>query len=133
LARKPSPTLTDGELRLMRVLWEQSEATVGDVVGGIRAGRGRAKPAYNTVLTLLRVMERKGYVRHRKDGRAFTFVPMLDERQVRARVLGHVLPAFFDGSPSLLLQNLLGNGAIDSGERQRIRQVIDRWLAPDAG
>ena len=59
--------MTDGELRLMRVLWDKGEATVGEVVEALKA---RPKPAYNTVLTLLRIMEKKGYVSHRKDGRA---------------------------------------------------------------
>ena len=62
--------MTDGELRLMRVLWEKGQATVGEVVDALKA---RPKPAYNTVLTLLRIMEKKGYVSHRKDGRAFIF------------------------------------------------------------
>ena len=62
--------MTDGELRLMRVLWEKGQATVGEVVDALNT---RPKPAYNTVLTLLRIMEKKGYVTHRKDGRAFIF------------------------------------------------------------
>ena len=65
-------TMTDGELRLMRVLWDKGEATVGEVVDALKT---RPKPAYNTVLTLLRIMEKKGYVSHRKDGRAFIFLP----------------------------------------------------------
>jgi predicted transcriptional regulator len=127
LARKPSQTLTDGELRLMRVLWERGEATVGDVVDGLKS---RTKPAYNTVLTLLRVMERKGYVQHRKEGRAFTFTPLIDERQVRERLLGHVLPLFFNNSPFLLLLNVLGRGELEPEERERIRQLLDEPRGP---
>ena len=127
MARKPSQTLTDGELRLMRVLWDRGEATVGDVVDDIQ---GRIKPAYNTVLTLLRVMERKGYVQHRKEGRAFTFTPIVDERQVRDRVLGHVLPLFFNNSPALLMLNVLGRGELEPEERERIRALLDLPFVP---
>ena len=66
MARKQSTTLTDGELRLMRVLWSKARATVSEVVGALPDKRS---PAYNTVLTLLRILERKGYVRHEKSGR----------------------------------------------------------------
>ncbi len=71
MPRPKSPTMTDGELRLMRVLWDKGQATVGEVVDALNT---RPKPAYNTVLTLLRIMEKKGYVSHRKDGRAFIFL-----------------------------------------------------------
>ena len=59
MPRPKSLTMTDGELRLMRVLWDKGEATVGEVVDALKT---RPKPAYNTVLTLLRIMEKKGYV-----------------------------------------------------------------------
>ena len=66
MARKASSTLTDGELKLMKVLWDQGEATVGQVLTALPT---RGRPAYNTVLTMLRILEDKGYARHERSGR----------------------------------------------------------------
>ena len=70
MPRPTSATLTEGELRIMRVLWDKGEGTVNDVVDSLKA---KPKPAYNSVLTLLRILEKKHYVTHRKDGRAFIY------------------------------------------------------------
>ncbi len=113
--------MTDGELRLMRVLWEKGRATVGEVVGGISSSR---KPAYNTVLTMLRILEHKGYVTHRKSGRAFVYVPIIDRSQARRSAVRLLLDRFFDNSPSLLVLNLLQQGDVDPREIERLRELI---------
>jgi BlaI family transcriptional regulator, penicillinase repressor len=104
MPRHPSPVLTDGELRLMRVLWERGEASVGGVIDGLRE---RRKPAHNTVLTLLRILERKGQVAHRKEGRAFVFRPIIDRGRARHSALKYLINRFFDGSPDQLVLNVL--------------------------
>jgi predicted transcriptional regulator len=123
MARGRSPALTDGELRIMRVLWERDRATVGDVVDALNH---RPKPAYNTVLTMLRILERKGYVMHEKEGRAFTFVPLVDRGQARRHALTHLLTRFFDGSSEQLVLDLLGHDQSDLEELQRVRELIER-------
>ncbi len=80
MPRPKSALLTEGELRLMQVLWDRGRATVGDVVAALQ---GRRTPAYNTVLTMLRILETKGYVRHDKEGRAFVYEPPIDRQQAR--------------------------------------------------
>ena len=122
MARRRSPALTDGELRIMRVLWEQDRATVGDVVDALN---DRPKPAYNTVLTMLRILERKGYVTHEKEGRAFTYVPLVDRGQARRHALSHLLKRFFDDSPEQLVLDLLGHDHSDAEELRRVRELID--------
>jgi predicted transcriptional regulator len=114
--------LTDGELRLMQVLWDRGRATVGEVVDGIT---GRRKPAYNTVLTIMRILERKGYVTHEKDGRAHVYVPLVDRTQARRGALSHLINRFFDDSPELLVLNLLEDGQVDAGELRRVRDLLD--------
>ena len=121
MARKRSVVLTDGELRLMRVLWERGRATVGEVVDGLK---GPHKPAYNTVLTLLRILENKGYVTHEKAGRAFVFVPVLNRSQARRSAVRLLLSRFFDDSPTALVLNLLEQDSIDQAELQRVRELI---------
>jgi BlaI family penicillinase repressor len=88
----------------MRVLWEQGESTVNDVVEALNS---RPKPAYNSVLTLLRILEKKGYLTHRKDGRAFIFRPEIGRVEASRSALKTLVNRFFEGSPRLLLLNLL--------------------------
>jgi predicted transcriptional regulator len=123
MPRPPSQGLTDAELRVMNVLWERGRANVGDVVDGIAAP---AKPAYNTVLTTLRILERKGYVTHEKDGRAFTYVPLVDRGQERRRAVSHILRRLFNDSPALLVQDLLGHEQVDRGEIRELLELVDR-------
>ncbi|MGE3510721.1 MAG: BlaI/MecI/CopY family transcriptional regulator [Vicinamibacterales bacterium] len=122
MARRQSPALTDAELRIMRVLWDRTRATVGEVVDAIE---GPAKPAYNSVLTVLRILEKKGYVRHEKDGRAFVFLPLIDRSQARQRALSQLITRFFNGSPEALVLDLLGREEPTEEESRRIRQLID--------
>jgi predicted transcriptional regulator len=96
--------LTEGELRLMRVLWEKGDASVGDVVDGLDE---HERPAYNTVLTTLRILERKGQVAHRKQGRAFVFHAVVDRTHARHSALKYLVSRFFDGAPDLLVLNIL--------------------------
>lgn len=121
MARRKSAALTDGELRLMQVLWDSGHATVGEVVDHLP---GREKPAYNTVLTILRILERKGYVTHEKDGRAHVYVPLVDRTQARRGALAHLLRRFFDDSPELLVLNLVEDGQVGEEELTRVRGLL---------
>ena len=122
MSRPKSPTLTDGELRLMRVLWDKGEASVGEVVTALKE---RPKPAYNTVLTLLRILERKGYLTHRKDGRAFVFLPIVDRSHARKSALRTLVDRFFEGSPRLLVLNLLEDEQLSGEALQEIKERIE--------
>ena len=106
----------------MRVLWHRGEATVAEVVDSLPR-----KPAiaYNTVQTLLRILETKGYVGHEKRGRAFVYRPRIDQRAARRTAITHLLKGFFDDSPSLLVLNVLDDERIDDTELKRLRHLID--------
>jgi len=122
MARRKSVALTDAELRIMRVLWDRERATVGEVVDGIDQP---SKPAYNTILTILKILERKGYVRHEKDGRAFAYLPVVDQSEARQSALSQVLNRFFDNSPRALVLDLLGHERTDADELRRVRELIE--------
>ena len=122
MPRPKSPTMTDGELRLMRVLWHKGQATVGEVVDALDTD---PKPAYNTVLTLLRIMEKKGYVTHRKDGRAFIFEPKVDRANASRNALQTLVNRFFDGSPRLLMLNLLEDGQLSPEVLKQLKERIE--------
>jgi BlaI family transcriptional regulator, penicillinase repressor len=122
MARKRSPALTDAEARVMSVLWQRGSATVGDAVAALR----KTRPAtYSTIQTILRILETKGYVAHEKVARAFLYRPLVDERQARRRALRHLVGRLFDGSPSLLVLNVLEDEQIDAAELQKLKKLIE--------
>ena len=122
MARKRSPALTDAEARVMAVLWQQQRATVGDVVAALKKKRA---VTYSTIQTILRILEMKGYVAHEKIIRAFVYHPLVDERQARRRALRHLLARLFNGSPSLLVLNVLEDEDIDPAELKRLKKLIE--------
>ncbi len=121
MGRKKSETLTEAELPIMDVLWHKRSATVGDVAEALAKER---PVAYNTVLTLMRILERKGYVRHTKDGRAFVYQPVVERGEASRSAVRHLLSRFFDNSPELLMLNLLREERIDDRELERLRGMI---------
>jgi predicted transcriptional regulator len=122
VSRPRSESLTEAELRVMNVLWRRGFANVSDVVDALP---GPERPAYNSVLTILRILERKGYVTHQKEGRAFTYSPVVDRGEERRRVLSSVIRRFFDGSPALLVQDLLGHERVDPDEIRSVLETIE--------
>ena len=122
MARKQSETLTSAELRLMDILWDRGCATVNEVMDDLP----QVPPlAYNTVLTTLRILERKGYVRHQKNSRAFQFVPVVDHRQASQSAVSYVVSRFFRNSPKALVLRILEDQKLDPNQLQRLRQMID--------
>ena len=122
MARKKSPNLTDAELRLMDVLWEKGQATVSDVADALPQNPALA---YSTVLTTLRILETKGFVRHTKDGRAFVYHPLVGREQARENAVTHLVRRFFENSPELLMLNLLDGKKVDASELRRLRKKIE--------
>jgi predicted transcriptional regulator len=124
LARKKSLNLTEAEQRLMEVLWEKGSATVAEVAEALPKKLGLA---YNTVLTTLRILEDKGYVRHTrpKDGRKFLYTPVVSRDQASHSALRHLLSRFFGNSAEALVLNLLEDEKLSDGERERIRNLLD--------
>ena len=126
MPRKPSPSLTDAEARVMAVLWRAGTATVADVVSALRAAKRRPAVSYSTIQTILRILENKGYVAHDKVARAFVYRPLVDERQARSRALKHLMNRLFDGSPSLLVLNVLDDEEIDPAELRVVKKLIEK-------
>jgi len=122
MARKKSTGLTDAELRLMEVLWRIGTATVSEVATGLPKD---VELAYSTVLTTLRILETKGYLRHRKDGRAFVYEPVVGRDQARESAVTHLLRRFFEGSPEQLVLNLIDGRKIGAKELKRLRKRIE--------
>ncbi len=106
----------------MDVLWNSGDATVSDV----GASLGDPPLAYNTVLTTLRILETKGYVKHRSAGRAFVYSPKVGREEARSNVIAYVVSRFFDNSARALMLQLLDDEKLDAKEVERIRTLLDR-------
>jgi|SRR6478736_4553813 BlaI family penicillinase repressor len=119
MPRKRSLSLTDGEARLMTVLWDLKAATVAAIVAALGSVN------YSTVQTLLRILETKGYVKHHKNGRAFVYTAVVDRQLARRRALSHLVSRLFDNSPGLLVLNILENERIAPDELKRLRKLLD--------
>ena len=123
MPRKKSPNLTEAELRLMDIVWDKGTATVGEVAAALA---GEPSLAYNTVLTTLRILEQKGYVRHTKPraGRAFVYRAVVGRKQASRNAVRHVVRRFFANSPELLVLNLLDDGDLSQRELRNIRNLL---------
>lgn len=122
LARRKSPTLTEVELELMDVLWDRGQATVSEIVEALPEER----LAYSSVLTMMRILEQKGYVEHDKEGRAFIYRPLVDRQQAQKSVIGYLLKRFFNNSPELLVVNLLEHDDVGPDEVKRLKRMIEK-------
>lgn len=120
---KQSGTLTEAELRIMNVLWLKGSGTVQQVLDSITQ-----KPtlAYNSVLTTIRVLERKGYLKHLKDGRAHVYTPLVGQQEATRSEIRHLVSRFFKNSHEQLVLNVLEDQGIEPEELARLRQMLDR-------
>ena len=123
MARKKSPHLTDAELRLMDVIWDRGSATVSEVTAALTK---EPELAYNTVLTTLRILEEKGYLRHtkREDARAFVYRAVVGRNEAGRNAVRHLVSRFFRNSPELLVLNLLEDEELSEKELSRIRKMV---------
>ena len=109
------------ELQIMNVVWNRGKATVHDVKNAL----SRRKPAYSTILTMMRKLEAKGYLKHEVDGRTYVYRPSISQQAVRQGVLGDLVERLFDGSTSLLLTSLVEQNRISENELCEIRKLIE--------
>lgn len=108
------------ELQIMNVVWDRGKATVHDVKNAL----SRRKPAYSTILTMMRKLEVKGYLEHEVDGRTYVYRPLISQQAVRQGVLGDLVERLFEGSTSLLLTSLVEQNRISENELREIRKLI---------
>lgn len=124
---RKSNTLTEAELRLMKILWCRGESAVTDLVAALPDSEPLA---YNSVLTTIRILEQKGYVTHRQEGRAFVYQPCVAEHEASLSEVRNVLNRFFGNSRERLVLSLLGDEGISAEELQRLKNAV-RKAAPD--
>jgi predicted transcriptional regulator len=129
MARKQSPTLTEAELPIMDILWQKGSAVVTNVVASL----ANSAVAYNTVLTTLRILERKGYVRHTKEGRAFVYHPVVERGEASRKAVRNLVKRFFQDSPELLILNVLEDEQLAESELDRLKRLISGDTVGEGG
>lgn len=122
MARPVSATLTDGELRLMKVLWERGPSTTSEVVTALATSGIRL--AESTVRTLMGILEDKQYVRTDGRSRKKVYRPVVGREDARRRALRHVMSRFFDDSPEELVLSLIRDERVSTKELARLRRII---------
>ena len=123
MARKKSPTLTEAELRLMEVLWQKRKATVAEVAEALPP----PPLAYNTVLTTMRILEQKGYVRHQEDGRAYVYEPLVEREDAAKNAVGLLLQRFFGNKSAALALRLVEEERPSDDELARLKALIEKY------
>jgi BlaI family penicillinase repressor len=115
---------TERELDVMAVLWRQGSGTVAEVRDALPDDF-----AYTTVSTVLRTLEDKGYVTYLAEGKAHRYVPIVDQETAGQSALARVLDKIFNGSPELLLTQLVAGESLDAAKVRRLRKLLDDQLA----
>ena len=123
MARKKSPTLTEAELRLMEVLWQKRRATVAEVAEALPP----PPLAYNTVLTTMRILEQKGYVRHQEEGRAYVYEPLVEREDAAKNAVGYLLKRFFGNKSAALALRLVEDERPSDEELARLKALIEKY------
>jgi predicted transcriptional regulator len=119
--RKRSPTLTPPELEIMRIVWEKSAATVRDVYETLRE---RRKVAPTTVLTVIAVLEGKGYLKRRRNERPAVYVPTQPEAAVERSMVREFVDRVFRGSTGPLLVHLLEDRRLSPTELEDLARMV---------
>ena len=118
---KQSATLTEAELRIMDVLWRKGTGTVQQVLDWLPFTL-----AYNSVLTTIRTLEKKGHVKHVKDGRAHVYEPIIGRQEATRSEIRYLVGRFFRNSHEALVLNILQDEEFDADKLKRMREMLER-------
>ncbi len=119
MPRKPSTTFTDRELEIMQVIWELGEATAREIQERLPCDRH-----YNSVMTIIRVLERKGHLAHRAEDRAHIYRARVSQEKSRGHALRHLISHVFDGSPASLVLHLVEAGELSEDDLKQARRKL---------
>ena len=123
MVRKNLPALSPSETEILRLVWQLDKATVQQVCDKLPS---RRKIAYATVQTLLRRLEKKGYIKHHNRGKAHVFFPAVKQEAVIKRSVRDFLERLFGGDPIPLMQYLAQHGKINAEDVEKLKQLVDR-------
>jgi predicted transcriptional regulator len=120
--RRPHPTLTPQELAIMKIVWRKEEATVRDV----HAAMSETRPiAYTTVMTLMRILQEKGYLTKATQEKAHVYRPAKPQKQVIGGMVRDFLDRVFDGASDALLVHLARDNKLTAKQKQIVRRLLE--------
>jgi BlaI family transcriptional regulator, penicillinase repressor len=122
MARPRQPGLTENELEVINILWENAPLTVSELREVIKR---KPKPAYTSLLTLVQVMEKKGYIAHEKVGKAYAYFPLLKKEKFLTREIKRVANRLFGGSPGELVLNLVEREQLSKKELASLKKLLE--------
>jgi len=128
--RSQSEHPTELELEILKVLWDESPLPVREVRARLETTADRPL-AHSSVITMLNIMHRKGFLKRRKDGKSFLFSPKVKQKNVTGGMMGALLQRAFNNDPSAMVLNLLETADLDSDELSEIRKLINRKARED--
>jgi predicted transcriptional regulator len=118
-----SKTLTDRESDIMQVLWDRGACRVSDVRRSLKDPL-----AHNTVLTMLGILEEKGFVRREAEGRGHRYFPVVPEKAARQSAVRHLVRKFFHGSSELLFTHLVSDQKLSADQARRLRELLQEAI-----
>ncbi len=121
MPRPRQPGLTENEFEVMQILWTQSPLKISDILDFLQR---TPKPAYTSLLTLVQAMEKKGYIRHKKIGKAFLYLPVLQQEKFLISEVKRIAKRLFGGSPGKLVLNLVENEQLSEAEIETLKQLL---------
>lgn len=120
-AKNGDKLLTEVELELMSILWKLGEGSVAEVIAQLPKQR---ELAYTSVSTILRILEQKGVLKNRREGRGHVYIPLLAKTDYEAKTVRHVVAKVFDGTPVALVRQLLAVGDLGPAELDELKRLI---------
>lgn len=125
MARRKTRTLTELELEIMQIVWKKGEVSVEDICDATEAaGRPLARP---TIRTMLAILQDKGYLTRRPEGRAFAYRAAVSQDEARSSIVRDVVERAFDGSAAGLVASLLGSKMVRARELDRVKKLIEHY------
>lgn len=121
-ADMPQQELTKAELEMMQVIWDKEKVLIHDILDVLP----EPKPAYNTVSTIVRILEQKGFVGHKAYGRTYEYFALVSKEEYTQRYMATVLDNFFDGSLSRLVSFFSKQESISAGEQAEIIKMLNK-------
>lgn len=121
MSRPIQQGLTENELEVMQVLWKHAPLKVAEILDYVQR---IPKPAYTSLLTLVQTMEKKGYIKHKKIGKAFVYTPILQQKNFFLTEIKRVAKRLFGGSPGKLVLNLVENEQLSKSEIEELKELL---------
>lgn len=122
MARPKSTGPTDHELSILKILWEESPLNVTEILERLDK---KPKPAYSSLLTIVRLMDKKGYLKYEKKGKAFFYSPILNEKKYLKKEIKKLVNNVFEGSQYQLAVNLIQEDNLNRDEIENLKKILE--------